>query len=72
MGTGTSSFKLTQIKSFLRADTAEELVRLQLENNTKHAGFFDYHVMLGPDNKFYAWFYIDIEDGIVGDSSTEE
>jgi hypothetical protein len=48
---------------FLRADTTEELVRAQLENNVKFGGQCDYtdftHSTI--DKKWYCWFLIDME-----------
>lgn len=57
------SRSLTEVRNFLRADSAEELVRLQLQTNLKHGLSFSFtDFMVGPDGKFYCWYLVDLED----------
>lgn len=46
---------------FLKADTAEGLVRLQLLTNTKLMGRADYTDIQFVDGFWYAWFLVDID-----------
>ncbi len=54
----------TEIRMFLRADSAEELVRLQLRNNIKFQAAFSYtDFSQSPvDKKWYCWFLTNAED----------
>ena len=52
---------VSQIKFFLRADTAEELVRLQLDLNVKLMARADFTDITFAKGKWYAWFLIDID-----------
>ena len=46
---------------FLRADSAEMLVRLQLETNIQLMGRADYtDIQQADDGKWYAWFLVDV------------
>lgn len=60
-GSGHTS-SVTEIRAFLRADTAEELVRLQLANNLKFRSKFSYTDFSFVKEKWYCWYLIDIED----------
>ena len=51
----------SQVRVFLRADTAEELVRLQLLTNAKYLGMFDYTDIQYVQGKWYAWFLVDVD-----------
>lgn len=57
--TGTSSPSL--IRMFLRADSAENLVRLQLQTNVLLMGRADYTDIQFVKGKWYAWFLVDID-----------
>lgn len=51
----------SQIRMFLRADTPEELVSLQLQNNILLKGRADYTDIQFVNGKWYAWFMVDID-----------
>ena len=51
----------SQIRMFLRADSAEELVRLQLRNNVQMKGRADYTDIQHVDGVWYCWFLVDVE-----------
>lgn len=45
------------IKMYLVASSAEELVQMQVINNSEHGMQFVYtDPMIGPDKKWYIWF----------------
>jgi hypothetical protein len=46
---------------FLKADTAEELVRLQLQTNVRVMGRADYTDITFADGKWYCWFLVDAD-----------
>lgn len=49
------------VRMFLRADTAEKLVRLQLLTNVRLGGQANYTDIQFADGFWYAWFLVDIE-----------
>jgi hypothetical protein len=49
------------IKSFLKAKTAEKLMKLMLENNVRKSSWHDYQIIY-VDGFWYAWFTADIND----------
>lgn len=51
----------SQVRVFLKADSAEELVRLQLLTNTKLMGRADFTDIQFVDGFWYAWFLVDID-----------
>ena len=51
----------SQVRMFLRAVSAEELVRLQLLTNAKLLGRADYTDIQFVDGFWYAWFLVDID-----------
>jgi hypothetical protein len=53
--------KPSQVRVFLRADSAEELVRLQLLTNVKLMGRADYTDIQFVDGFWYAWFLVDVD-----------
>lgn len=54
------STDLLTVRLFLKAKTADELVKLQLQNNIKHGITFQYDIM--HDGKlFYAWYLGQVE-----------
>lgn len=56
---GSSSPSL--VRMFLRADSAEMLVRLQLQTNVLLLGRADYtDIQQADDGKWYAWFLVDV------------
>ena len=60
MGSRVTS-RPSQIRMFLRAGSAEELVRLQLQTNLQvkgKANFTDFHTING---QFYCWFLVDVD-----------
>ena len=61
IGTGLRG-SVTEIRMFLKADSADELVRLQLNNNIKfasHSSYTDFS-QSPVDKKWYCWYLIDI------------
>lgn len=61
-GSGAYS-SITEIRMFLRADSAEALVRQQLMNNVKFGSQFSYTDFTHSpiDKKWYCWFLIDMQ-----------
>lgn len=51
----------SQVRVFLKADSAEELVRLQLLTNTKLMGRADFTDIQFVDGFWYAWFLVDVD-----------
>ena len=49
------------IRMFLKADSAEELVRLQLRMNVSILGRADYTDFSNVDGVWYCWFKIDVD-----------
>ena len=49
------------VRAFLRADSAEMLVRLQLELNVALLGRADFTDIQFADGYWYAWFLIDVD-----------
>lgn len=61
MGSGHKS-RISEVRMFLRADSAEELVRLQLQTNVQLRGQASYTDFgLTPDGKFICWFLVDVD-----------
>ena len=62
MGTRVTA-KPSQIRMFLRADSAEELVRLQLQTNLKVKGRADFtdFTYVEAEKTWYCWFMVDID-----------
>lgn len=60
MGSRVTS-RPSQIRMFLRADSAEELVRLQVRNNIFLKGRADYTDFQFVDGKWYCWFLVDLD-----------
>lgn len=52
----------SQVRMFLRADTAEELVGLQLRTNVFLKGRADYTDFQFVKGKWYCWFLVDIAE----------
>jgi adenosine deaminase len=50
-----------RVKLFLTADTAEQLVKKQVENNLLHLKEFEYTDINKVGNKWYAWYGLDIK-----------
>lgn len=59
MGSGGPS-RVTRVRMFLEADSAEELVRLQLQNNLKFQSEFSYTDFSSVDGKWFCWFLVDL------------
>lgn len=62
IGSGTYSASPSKVRMFLRADTAEELVRLQLQTNLflkGQANFTDFQFVKG---KWFCWFLVDVAE----------
>lgn len=57
----TNTASPAQVRVFLRAESAEELVRLQLLTNTKLMGRADYTDIQFVDGFWYAWFLVDVD-----------
>lgn len=51
----------SMVRMFLRADSAEELVRLQLQTNLMLRGRADYSDIQFADGFWYAWFLVDLD-----------
>lgn len=49
------------VRMFLRADSAEELVRLQLLTNVRLGGQASYTDIQFADGAWYAWFLVDVD-----------
>lgn len=60
IGTSTDS-RPSVIKSFLRADSPEGLVRLQLKVNVMLMGQASYTDVQFVNGYWYAWFLVDID-----------
>ena len=58
---GDGSSKPSLVRSFLRADSAEELVRLQLQMNVMLMGRADFTDIQFVDGFWYAWFLVDVD-----------
>lgn len=54
--------KLTRIPSYISARSPLALRRLMLANNVKLGGEVKYFDIQFVDGRWWAWFYIDIED----------
>ena len=65
-GRGSS---LSEIRVFLRADSPEGLVRLQLLTNTKLKSQAQYTDFSNVDGQWYCWFLVDVDRnaGIIGE-----
>lgn len=61
MGSSSASARPSNVKFFLRADSAEELVRLQLENNVRLQGQAFYTDITFANGSWYAWFLVDLD-----------
>lgn len=61
MGTRVSA-RPSQIRLFLRADSAEELVRLQLQTNFRLKGRADFTDITFANDQWYAWYMVDIDN----------
>lgn len=63
-GLGTSyNARPGNVRMFLRADSAEGLVRLQLKNNVYLKGQASYtDVTQAADGKWYCWFLVDMDE----------
>lgn len=53
--------RVSLIKTFLKADTAEGLVRLQLQTNVAVRGQAHFTDIQFVDGFWYAWFTVDID-----------
>ena len=51
----------SQIRMFLRADSPEGLVRLQLQTNLLLKGKADFTDIQNVDGLWYAWFLVDFD-----------
>lgn len=51
----------SQVRMFLKADTPEELVSLQLRTNLFLKGRADYTDFTNVNGKWYCWFLIDLD-----------
>ena len=51
----------SQVRMFLKADTPEELVSLQLQINTLLKGRADYTDIQFVKGSWYAWFLVDVD-----------
>lgn len=51
----------SQVRMFLRADTPEELVSLQLQTNLLVKGRADYTDIQFVKGSWYAWFMVDVD-----------
>ncbi len=52
----------SQVRMFLRADSAEELVRLQLQTNLRLKGRADYTDITFADGQWYCWFMVNVDN----------
>lgn len=49
------------IRVFLEADTKEEMILKQLENNTVRNTWFEYSPPMKEDDKYITWYFDDVE-----------
>ena len=49
------------VRMFLKADSAEELVRLQLQTNIEIMGRIDLADIQFVDGSWYGWFLVDVD-----------
>ena len=61
MGTRVTA-RPSQVRMFLKADSAEELVRLQLLTNVRLKGRADYTDITFADGQWYCWFLVDVDN----------
>ena len=54
--------KPSQVRMFLRAGSAEELVRLQLQTNVRLQGRADFTDFQNVDGDWYCWFLVDVDN----------
>ena len=59
--TGDTSSRPSLVRSFLRADSAEMLVRLQLQMNVALMWRADFTDIQFVDGFWYAWFLVDVD-----------
>lgn len=59
-GSGTASASPANIRMFIRAGSAEELVRLQLQVNLAVKGQANFTDIQFVEGQWYAWFLIDV------------
>ncbi len=57
----TSNSRPSCVRMFLRADSAEKLVRLQLLTNTRLRGRAEFTDIQFADGRWYAWFLVDLD-----------
>lgn len=62
IGTGSSG-AVTEVRMYLRAESADALVRSQFLNNLKYKSQFGYtdFTQSPVDKQWYCWFLIDIQ-----------
>ena len=60
MGTATNA-KPSEVRMFLKSDSPEGLVRLQLQTNTMLMGRADFTDIQFVDGFWYAWFLVDVD-----------
>lgn len=60
MGTSVNA-RPSEVRMFLRADSPEGLVRLQLQANTMLMGRADFTNIQFVDGFWYAWFLVDVD-----------
>lgn len=58
---GRATARPSQIRMFLRADSPEELVSLQLQANLLLKGRADFTDIQFAQGKWYAWFLLDVD-----------
>lgn len=58
---GDSGSTLSQVRMFLKADSAEMLVRLQLQTNVLLMGRADFTDIQFVDGSWYAWYLLDVD-----------
>ena len=51
----------TNVNIFLRAETAEQLVELQLVNNAVNGLHYNYQTPVYDGSSWYAWFFADVK-----------